>query len=794
MLKYFFQNNHPYKANALIFCAFFLFFHEGRTQSRYCEYEINIKLLNAVSKIPLKNIEVYLESNHILNYTDSAGRVRFSSLKDSNQLIDIILPDTHFHKHYILSCGHPSLTDIIYISNRSFLDYEKLPGINIDRTESPENSKHSYSTYLEDVFGSSVRNEKNLSEFSTSLNKLLLKLPMIQTSQAGGTIAKPIIQGMSGIRAPLFWNGTRIEGQNWGGDHAPEISLFGDESIELKKGCESLKYGADLWGNMVNIKNDFALEPNQFNYNQNTEFQSNGKGYKVTGILNVGLSPKHKIHAYYLKLSGFTVGDYSVPNGILSNTGMNEISIASGLKFKKSDIHVSFYQSKIGIYTGSHIGNITDLYLAMHSEIPQYTVSKSTYQIGFPNQLAKQISVVWNAHLTSRIKSEISYQKNSRQEYAITRTGNSDIPQIDIDQNTINQKLDYSVNRSFQFGLNQQFVVQRYASNYLVPEYNGYKLGGFVSKDWNTVITGKTLKHELLIRYDYLNRYGFEYLNRSFKQNDMGFSGGYSFIANGSTRLTQKKILEIHLTQIWRPASPNELYSFGIHHGSAAFEQGDSRLKPETGEKIDVNFEFSTSKLQNSWNFIVNFFGQYSPNFILLTPQKEPILTVKGAFPAFKYSQQKTIYSGIEIFARFVKRNSKNESMWSFENKSNFQFGKLINGGYPIGIPASFVSFQFQTRIHSKIVWGISANHVFKQFFYSAGSDFLDPPQAYTLFKTELKTRNIKHWEFGIFVDNLSNVKYRSYTDRFRYFVDMPGRNIGLKVLYQIHHHNKHLD
>ena len=29
------------------------------------------------------------------------------------------------------------------------------------------------------------------------------------------------------------------------------------------------------------------------------------------------------------------------------------------------------------------------------------------------------------------------------------------------------------------------------------------------------------------------------------------------------------------------------------------------------------------------------------------------------------------------------------------------------------------------------------------------------------------------------------------YMDRFRYFMDMPGRNIALTFMHQIHHHNK---
>jgi hypothetical protein len=83
--------------------------------------------------------------------------------------------------------------------------------------------------------------------------------------------------------------------------------------------------------------------------------------------------------------------------------------------------------------------------------------------------------------------------------------------------------------------------------------------------------------------------------------------------------------------------------------------------------------------------------------------------------------------------------------------------------------------------------------HQFKQIWYSV-SDFLPPPNAATIFKTELKTVLKSKWELGLFIDNLTNLKYRNYTDRFRYFMDMPGKNIGLKIAYQIHHHKNHKD
>jgi iron complex outermembrane receptor protein len=82
-----------------------------------------------------------------------------------------------------------------------------------------------------------------------------------------------------------------------------------------------------------------------------------------------------------------------------------------------------------------------------------------------------------------------------------------------------------------------------------------------------------------------------------------------------------------------------------------------------------------------------------------------------------------------------------------------------------------------------------------KQPFYTPGSDFLPPPNGYVLLNAQLQLHtqgHEQHAHWVIYGENLSNKAYRDYMDRFRYFTNQAGMNIGIKWLYDIHHHHEH--
>jgi len=80
---------------------------------------------------------------------------------------------------------------------------------------------------------------------------------------------------------------------------------------------------------------------------------------------------------------------------------------------------------------------------------------------------------------------------------------------------------------------------------------------------------------------------------------------------------------------------------------------------------------------------------------------------------------------------------------------------------------------------------------VAKQNDVPSGYDFAPPPNAYNLIDAHIGFKlniNKTYADIDIAANNLTNVAYRDYLDRFRYFADEPGRNIifRLRVPFQI--------
>ncbi|RZJ84570.1 MAG: TonB-dependent receptor, partial [Chryseobacterium sp.] len=84
-----------------------------------------------------------------------------------------------------------------------------------------------------------------------SLGEALKRLPGVNSIQTGPAISKPVIHGMHSNRVLIFNSGVRIEGQQWGSEHAPEVDPFLANEISVVKGAASVQYGSDALGGVI---------------------------------------------------------------------------------------------------------------------------------------------------------------------------------------------------------------------------------------------------------------------------------------------------------------------------------------------------------------------------------------------------------------------------------------------------------------------------------------------------------------------------------------------------------------
>ena len=76
--------------------------------------------------------------------------------------------------------------------------------------------------------------------------------------------------------------------------------------------------------------------------------------------------------------------------------------------------------------------------------------------------------------------------------------------------------------------------------------------------------------------------------------------------------------------------------------------------------------------------------------------------------------------------------------------------------------------------------------HVAKQGRVPADFDYALPPDGYFRFDieflTHIENKFFPNIELGIALNNATNTRYREYLNRFRYFIQEPGRNLVIRL------------
>lgn len=630
-----------------------------------------------------------------------------------------------------------------------------------------------------------------------SLSEALSKINGVTMLQTGNNVSKPVIHGLHSNRILTINNGVRQEGQQWGNEHAPEIDPFIADRLTVIKGVDELKYGSDAIGGVILVE----TKPLRGNINRageiNTGYFTNNKMFVLSGQYEQALK---KINGLRFRLQGtFKKGaTVQTPNYRLNNTGNEEINFSATAAYKKNsfatELFYSQFSTQAGIFTGAHIGNLTDLQNAIAAGKPdEVYLGQTTYTISRPRQevthrlLKSKSSYSTGGHNFSLL---LSMQYNDRKEFDIVRNASNTSPQMQLNILTLSQELTWEHPRKRNFtgmaGISALQQDNSYNGRYFIPNYRSYSYGGYYIEKWN--------RHQWElqggIRFDHKNinterlRFGGDTINNSFRFNTLAASFNSIFKPSAGWRFN------VNISLANRAPHVNELLSDGIHHGTATYEQGNIYLKPEQSFNINTGIQYHDPS--NTVSAEVTLYRNNIRNFIFQRPVPDsPVLTIAGAFPKTVYQQTDAVLSGLDVSiiikpvaalelntkASFLRAKNKVINDWliwmpadrfSSELVYNFADGSVLTGSY---ISTEVQHVLKQTRIPDENKFG-------KQ-------DYKAAPGAYTLLTLNASgTFTVKKQPFivSIGIRNLLNTVYRDYLNSFRYFTDEMGRNISIRL------------
>jgi iron complex outermembrane recepter protein len=752
--------------SVVLFIAFFVI--GNSSVNAQCLFTIKGLVIDSSENTPLELSYVQLEENKKGTYTNKRGEF---------QINDVCAGEYDIHISH-LQCEHLHIK--LNITKDTFIVvYIKHTDIELQGGKITMHTHHE-----DDDFNSLNLTEINAKK-GQSIADMMSGIAGVVLVKSGSTIAKPMVNGLVGNRVILVNNDVRQEGQNWGLDHAPEIDGNMATEIVLIKGADALRYASDGIGGvvLVNPQSIFKERTNQLKGNINSSAQSNGRGMSTSIQLGQKVSLKFPL---FWRVYGTLAqsGNIKTPDYYLNNTGKRENNAAAMLAYQttkvKLDLFYSFFNNKIAIYQGAHIGNLTDLKLAINRDEPT-DKGFFTYDINRPFQaishhlLKKKWNFLFNAN--NKLEWIVSYQQNHRQEFDILRSANSSNTAASFDYlikstmtDLVWSKKDFH-HVNFKLGVYGLHQTNAFSGRFVIPGFVHNSGAAYFITEWDI----KKVHFEAAVRNDVKSIRAYLW-NQGVQTIKDLFFNGFTYHTQMKAPLTKQSFITLTQASSWRPPMPNELYINGLHQGLATIEVGDPNLKPERSFNQQISYHYHSKKIQ----FEAELYYKRINNFINLVPDTQAQLTIRGAFPVFKYEQYDAEIYGVNTLLKVEL--SQNLAL---NNQTFLLYGNQLS-------PSRFLNQMPPMSNRFSLEYKVKKWVIKPQMLYTAQQkrllpemDFKEPPASYFRFDANLEYEFVVHkqvFQIQLTVINITNTRYRDYLNRFRYFVDEPGRNFIVKL------------
>jgi len=758
---------------------------------------------------PIEGASIKIQDSEIYSITDSKG--------------DFIVKNICISKFKIIVSHISCNSEVIFIDldKKSFVNIqlehhiEELNEVNINAQVDKKTQ-----TAQESIINNDV-----LERYSAlNLGDVIKEIPGVSSINTGNTIVKPVINGLHSSRVLILSNNVRLQDQEWGIDHAPNIDINSINQISVIKGSGVLQYGGDAVGGVIILKPSRIISKDTLFGKTIIGGQSNGRGYNISSNINKNYSTGWfaNIQASYKRN-----GDFKAPNYNLTNTGLESKSTA--IRFGKNkfetgfEFYYSYLNNEIGILRTSHIGNLFDFRRAINSNQP-IVIEDFSNTINVPKQDIKHHLLKANYYKRfqnfGKINLQYDFQNNRRKEFDVRIGDRRNIPAVDLKLQTHTILADVSLDSNLEQRLNFG-ILGRYQNNFanpdtgvrrLIPDYDKYDWGIYTTSDWQI---NDDLSIDAGIRYDFsridakkfylksrwqesgydeifsdiiIDEFPTQYLtNPKFDYHNISASAG------GKYTIDENNEIIINYSLASRPPNASELFSDGLHHALARIEIGDIRFNKEIANRIASSYSYNNSR----FNLLVEVFYNRINDFIYLRPFEDN-LDNRGAFGLWLYKQTNAELFGIDTNLNFlITKNLE------WQNKSSFIKGYDIETDLPlINIPAFNSNNQiiyknegwlnFSASLKSELFF---EQKEFPNFNYEVLDQFTgerfeidisSPPKGYHLihFYSEftLKMNKKTNLNIGLSVNNVFDTSYRNYLNSLRYFADELGRNITLQL------------
>lgn len=628
-----------------------------------------------------------------------------------------------------------------------------------------------------------------------TLGAALERLPGVTLLQTGPSIAKPVVRGLHSERVVVVNAGVAQEGQQWGGEHGPEIDPFAAGTIEVVRGVAGVEYGVGAIGGVVKIEphplREVAGVEGRVAVNLFSNNRQGAASVRVDASNGRGLSAR-------VQASGRMAGDSHAPGYGLANTGFREGAGQAVVGYHGRgggvEMLASHFQTSLGIFAGAHVPNADALRALYASGTPAVTRDFS-YDLEAPRQAIVHSLLSLRGHVETagggEVSAQLGLQRNHRQEYDRHyrfQTIPEGVLAFDLTLWTTSGELRFrhapvnALGGGFVGTVGASGVAQVNANGEagrLIPNFGALTGGVFVREAY---VRGP-LTVEAGLRVDGRRLRAYPRLNGEV-QTVVRRYASLTGALGATWRVSEAWTVAANVSQGWRPPSVNELYAAGVHHGTAQYEQGDASLVPEKSLGFDATLRRTSGAVTGELSAFVNRMNGY----VYLRPDTALVETIRGAYPRARYTQDDALLYGLDGGAEWtmphlpLRLGTTVSAVWG-DNRSR---------GEPlVGLPPPRASVRATALLGRlgplrRTEATLGARFVAEQTRVPASvPDFAPPPPGYALLDLDASASfrlRGREGTVGLSVENLLDTAYRDYLSRWRYFVDAPGRMATLRV------------
>lgn len=742
----------------------------------YAQNTISGTVKEETTNNPLSNVYVFISELNKGAITDELGNfsIHTAAKGKFHFQFSSFGFETHVQEVYIKKDEPNSVLDIIL--KRQIIEINEVVITSAFENEQKKN------TFKVDVVDSN--DIQKVGGFTVM--DVLNKVPGIDATTTGTLISRPVIRGLSSNRVLTVIDGVRFETQQWDDEHGIGVNENGLDRIEVIKGPESLLYGPEAMGGVINFIKSRPAAVGTIKSSAFTSMSTNNLGWRALANVdgakekfNWGFSGLGKLHSdYFINNQSFRV-----PNTRLLEYGAKAY-IGTDRKWGSTNLSYTYNQAFFGILDGK------DISFGPNGEIINSDIEKEKYpfEIEAPYHAVVDNRVTsTSTFLTGKSKFDVvlGYQNNHRSENEELTGVKKGYRYVDMTLQSVTYNVKWYAPKWNRFstivgtqGMLQNNKNNSGAATVLIPDAKINDFGLFaVSKfDYNN------FNFTLGTRYDSreLNTEttnGFNYtipeISRSY--NNMSTSVGLAYT------ILKDLTLRTSFATGYRSPNLNELTSNGYKLESRRFETGNANFEKEHNNQFDFNATYATKSV----TFEASFFSNRVNNYIYIAPTGN--LVPNNTNPSDMVAEYKFYQSNAELTGGEAKLDIHpiNLKWFRFETKYATLEGKRTddNSNLPMMSP---------TKLSNTLYFNFNDFGKFSKSSFSINlASTMDQNKVEA---NELKTKGYSILNLGVFTtykkvdftltaNNVLDKEYVNHMSRFRQFnISEPGLNICISA------------